>query len=395
MNRRVRYYAVAAAALVSLTACGGGGGDAETAGAGGGENKEPLKVGAVLSLTGAVASYGVPEQNAAQVVVNDINAKGGVDGRKIELTVYNDQSDPTMAARGAQELISKGAVVLIGATTGSGTLAMAPIAQRADVPILSVSSTSSVTDPKAAYYPNTFRAGLADQVGIPAIFNEAVKKGAKRVAIFAQNDAYGKFGTDLLVGLAKENGSGVEIVDTASADLTATDVSAQATRIRNAKPDAVILQVSSVGLGAAFLRAAASNGLDVPLYGGLGITQNALLENAPGATDKLVAVAVLDSDNPTPEQTELNNLLTAGGFKPSGGFGEILGGSAIRVVEAAVKKAGDDADGPAIRKALTDGLTVEGYGTAPLKFSADFHDGFVEESIVFVTVQNGKFAAQK
>lgn len=386
MFRRYRYCTVALAALLTLAGCGSASTGTDT---GGGKN-EPIKIGAVLALTGANASYGVPEQNAAKVVVDDINAKGGIGGRKVELTVYNDQSDTTMAARGAQELISKGVIVLIGSTRGSGTLAMAPIAKRAAVPIISVASTSSVTSKDSDYYGNTFRAGLADQVGIPAIFNELVRQGHKRIAIFAQNDAYGKFGTDLVTELAGKS-PGVKVVGNATADLTATDVAAQATRIRNANPDAVVLQVSSVGLGAAFLRAAKANGLTVPMFAGLGVSQNALLDNAKGATDNLQSVALQDPANPTAAQAKLNSLLQKGGFTPSGGFGEVLGGSAIKVVEAAVKSAGANADGKSIRQALTKGLIVDAYGVAPLKFDSSFHDGFTQESIVWLQVRDNAF----
>lgn len=386
MHKTMKLAALTAALPLLFTACGSP--------AGSSAKSDTIKIGVVVALTGPNAAYGVPEGNAAKVVVKSINAKGGVNGKKLELLLENGESDPTMAARKAQKLISEGVVAIIGATTGSGTLAMAPIAQKANVPIVSLSGTSAVTDPKAAYYSNTFRASLADQIVIPAIFEKIKESGAKNIAIFAQNDAYGQFGVDILKGLVKEAGSAATIVDIATAPLTATDVAAQATKLRNAKPDAVVLQLSSVDLAASFLRAARGIGLNVPTYGGTGMGQQVLVDNAGDAASVLHVAGLLDAANLTPKQVELYKLLTDGGYTPSGGFGEALGGSGIDVVVAALQKAGADADGAAVAKALNAGLVVDTYVPAPMKFSSDFHDGCSMECVEWLTVKAGKYTSK-
>src|SRR5690625_4820434 len=66
---------------------------------------EPLRIGIVLSLSGPAAAFGIPERNAVQVLTEKINAEGGVNGRQIELFIYDDATNPTEAARGAQRLI--------------------------------------------------------------------------------------------------------------------------------------------------------------------------------------------------------------------------------------------------------------------------------------------------
>ena len=383
MRKAIKLTALAAAVPLLLSACGGPASNST--------KSDTIKIGAVLALTGPNAAYGLPEANAAKVVVKSINAKGGVNGKKLELLLENGESNPTMAARKAQKLVSEGVVAIIGATTGSGTLAMAPIAHKANVPIVSVAATTAVTDPKSDYYSNTFRASLADQVAIPAIFEKIEESGAKNIAIFAQNDAYGQFGVDMLKGLVKDAGSDFKIVGIATAPLTATDVAAQATKLRNTKPDAVVLQLSSVDLAASYLRAASGIGLSVPTYGGFGMGQQVLADNAGASAAVLNVVGLFDAANLTPKQTELYQLLKDGGYTPSGGFGEALGGSAVDVVVAALQKAGKDADGAAVAKALNAGLTVDTYVPAAMKFSADFHDGCTKECVKWLIVKDGKY----
>lgn len=372
-----------------VSACGGVATNSDSAG--GGE----IKIGAIFALTGPNASYGVPEANGAKVLVKSINDAGGVNGKQIKLVLKNGESDPTMAARRAQELISEGVVAIVGATTGSGTLAMAALAKKAEVPIISPAGTSAVTDPGSDYFANTFRVSLADQIVIPAIYKKLTDQGAKRIAVFAQNDAYGQFGVDILKSLAAKDSSGAKVVDIATAPLTATNVAAQATKLRNSKPDGVILQLSSVDLAASFLRAADDIGLDVPIYGGTGMGQKVLLDNAgAAATANLIVSALVDVNNLTPRQEKLHSLLLKYGEKPSGGFGEYLGASGVQIVVDALEKAGDGADGADVAKALNAGMTIDVYTPAPMEFSADFHDGCTAACITFLPVNDGEFTRE-
>lgn len=386
MFDRTRLIAVTIVAALGLTACGGSSQEGE-------KSSGPFKVGAVFSLTGPAASFGVPEQNALKVLVKDLNASGGVDGRKIEMTYYNDRSDPTTAARGAQELISDGAEALIGATTGSSSLALLPIAKRAGVPVISPSATVPLTDPTADYFPVSFRGALSDSAGIPAIYEEMQARGFSKIGILAGSDALGKYGTDVFEDLAAKSNGAVEVVAVATADNAATDVSAQATKLRNAKPDVVLLQVGSAGLGASFLRAAKSSGLDVPMFGGLGLSQTVVLEQAKGAVDNLVAIGVADPANLTPNQAALEKLLRDAGHEPSGSFGEPFAGSCFRLLVDAIKKAGPDADSATVLKALTDGFTSDAYALQPLRVDAKFRDGYTGADVVFLKVEDGKFVA--
>lgn len=230
------------------------------------QDSKPLKIGLLLSLSGPAASFGLPERDAVEVLVRDLNAQGGVNGRKIELAIYDDTTNPTEAARGATKLIREdGVVAIIGASTGSGTLAATPIAAREKVPMLAPNATISVTARESQQYPYVFRTMSNDLVNTKRLFDAVIAGGAKKIAIFYQEDAYGKDSAVYVKQLAEERK--VPITDMSSAPLKAIEVAAQAMKLRSSSPDAVIMQVTAPALGAAFVRAARQVGLDVPKIG--------------------------------------------------------------------------------------------------------------------------------
>jgi branched-chain amino acid transport system substrate-binding protein len=98
---------------------------------------EPIRIGAVLSATGPVGFIGDPQQKTLELQVKRLNEQGGVLGRKIALTVYDDQSDPNNANTFAKRLVDTDKVdVLLGGTTTPSAMAMVPSAERAGVPFV-------------------------------------------------------------------------------------------------------------------------------------------------------------------------------------------------------------------------------------------------------------------
>jgi branched-chain amino acid transport system substrate-binding protein len=213
------------------------------------QEAKALKIGLLLSLSGPAAAFGIPERDAVQILVDDINKKGGVNGRKIEISIYDDTTNPTEAARGATKLIRDDAVVaIVGASTGSGSLAASPIAAREKVPMLMPNATISVTAREAAQFPFVFRTMTNDLVNTKKQFDVAVAGGAKKLAIFYQEDAYGKDSADYVRKLAEE--AKVTITGTASAPLKAIDVRPPAEALMHRLPSAIALrQVTPVRAG--------------------------------------------------------------------------------------------------------------------------------------------------
>ncbi|MCW5691632.1 MAG: ABC transporter substrate-binding protein [Pseudolabrys sp.] len=357
------------------------------------QDKGPLKVGLLLSLSGPGAVYGIPERDAVQVLADDINKKGGVNGRKIELFVYDEATNPTESARGIVELIQRDKVVaVIGSSMGSGTLAAGPSAARFQVPIVAPNGTISITNKSHAFYPWVFRTMTNDLITTREMFARATAKGAKKVAVMHQEDAYGKETADYIQNLAKAKG--IEVVAVASAPMKAIDVVAQATRLRNAAPDVVLMQVAPVGLASGFLRAAKQVGLNAPIWGSMALGYQTFLDTAKDAAEGMHLVLIGNWDEPTPELTKLSDMMKAAGKKPEG-FAELLTTNGIIPIVEAAKTIDGELTGAKMRDALEKLCGVKTFTSGKVCYSKDNHDGWDEELLVTVVVKDGKFKTVK
>lgn len=349
------------------------------------QGTEPIKIGVLIALSGPAAAYGAEERRAVEAVFNQVNAQGGIKGRKVELVVRDTKTNPTEAARLANQVIADDKVIaIIGATTGSETLAFADAAMRAQVPVFPMVGTPSVTDPEKPYSKWVYRMSVPLTTDLPASFNRMVKDGKKRMAVFSEEDAYGQQGSAMAVELAKKHG--VEVVENISAPKTATDLTTQATKIRNAKPDAVLLVTASTGSGGAFLRKLQQVGLNVPVYGMAGIVQKQIITSGGSAADMLIAPALVNPDEPGPLKELFALMKDNGGVD---GFGAVLGANAAAAVVEALKSGATT--GAQVRDAMEKIGTIKGYAAGPIKYSPTDHDSWGPETLFFVTVRDGKF----
>lgn len=354
---------------------------------------EPLRIGLLLSLSGPAAPFGIPERDAVQAIAKKINAEGGVAGRQIELSVYDDATNPTEAARGATQLIQKDKVVaIIGSTTGSGTLAAAPVAMRYEVPILAPNGTVSVTSKENKFYPWVFRSLTGDLTNTDVLVKRAADAGAKKIGIFYQEDAYGKNTADYMQEVAKRYG--LEIAGVAAAPLNSTDLSPQATRIRNANPDAVLVQASAPALGAAFVRAAKQIDMKSQLWAPVGLGQRAFIDAAGSAGEGVKLVVLANWDDPIPQLLPLGALMKAAGKTPQG-FGELIGANAILAIVEAAKQVKGDITGKALRDSLEKLCGLQSYTAGKACYSAENHDGWSADFLTTVQIRNGKFMTIK
>ena len=350
--------------------------------------KEPVKVGVVLSLSGPAAVFGLPERDAITAIHKEMG--GTVDGRKMDLVWCDDKTNPTEAARCVTQLANDDKVVaIIGPGTGGGILAAGPVADRLKVPLLGPAGTVAITDKANAFWPWIFRVAINDMVGIEKTLQLAVKNGAKKIAVIYQEDAYGKFGSDYTQKLAKD--LGFTVVETLGAPYTATDLTPQVTKFRNAGADAVFMQLSVSSLGAAFLKAVNEVGLKVPLYGNSGLAQKSYIDAAGplGEGVRVLSIGNLPYD-PTPNEQKLSAILVKNGYKPQG-WGEIGAANGYMAVVAALKKIPGPVTGQAMRDTLE---TLCGFETLSMGkgcFTKDNHDGWGADALVLTTIKGGQF----
>lgn len=353
--------------------------------------QETVKVGVLLSLSGPAAPFGIPERDVVKILADKYNAQGGINGYKLELVYHDDQTNPTEAARGATKLIQQDKVqVIIGPTSGSAALAMLPIAAANQIPVLAPVGTISVTSKDNSFFPWVFRTCTNDEILIAGAMEKGVfKAGYKKIAIMYQEDAYGKNSSVYAAKLAKDRN--VEVVATVSAPGNAVDLSAAATRIRNANPDGVVLWTSSPAMGAAFMRAARQVGLAAPVVASGALLQRSFVDAAGAAAENVSLISIANWDDPSPKLANLEKLLRANGKTPSG-FGELLTTSGMVALAEALKKVQGPATGAKIRGALDQVCDIDNpYVDGRFCYTRTDHEGFGIDALKQVVIQGGKF----
>ncbi|MDX6498512.1 MAG: branched-chain amino acid transport system substrate-binding protein [Blastocatellia bacterium] len=230
-----------------------------------GEDK--VRIGLIMPMTGDTANFGISSSNAIRMAADEVNKTGGINGKQIELLLQDDRSDPTEAANIATRFVSQDGVnAIIGEVGSSRTLAAAPIAQNAKIPMLTPSSTNPDVTKKGNYI---FRSCFIDTVQGPAMAQFAAKSlNAKRAALLIDRR------NDYSTGLEKPitdvyQSLGGQIVITQSYQAGDQDFNAQITSIKGAGPDVIFVPgyYGDVGLIA---KQARDKGLTVPLIGGDG-----------------------------------------------------------------------------------------------------------------------------
>jgi branched-chain amino acid transport system substrate-binding protein len=312
---------------------------------------DTILIGHVGSLTGSEASFGTSTENGIRLAIEDINAKGGIKGKRVAAKTYDDQGKPEEAAVAATRLITQDKVaVLIGEVASSRSLAMAPIADANQVPQISPTSTNPrVTKDGDKTRPYVFRVCFIDpfQGTVMAKFARENLK-LKKVAILRD------VGSDYSVGLAdyfkkKFEELGGTIVNDQSFKSGDQDFKAQLTTIKGKAPEMIYVPgyYTDVALVA---RQARELGIKVPLGGGDGWDSSKLYEIAQGALDGSYFSNHYTDENPDPLiQTFVKRYREKFGATPDSMAA--LGYDAAHVAFDAMARA-PDLSGPAVAAAI-------------------------------------------
>ena len=156
------------------------------------DTAKPVKIGVAGAHSGDLASYGLPTLKAAQLIVKDINERGGINGRPVELLIEDDVCKPEIATNTATKLVSAGAHAVIGHICSGPTRAALPIYRAANIPVVSPSATTpSLT--QGGEYPNFFRTIAADDAQARTQVDFALTTlKAKKIAVLHDKGDYGK-----------------------------------------------------------------------------------------------------------------------------------------------------------------------------------------------------------
>jgi branched-chain amino acid transport system substrate-binding protein len=231
--------------VLTLAAAAAGCSAPGTSASSGGSGSGPIKIAVVDAQSGQDSSLGQWEYKGVKLAVKQANARGGVGGRKIVLTLFDDQGDPTVSADIARRVATGGFVAVFGTAESADTIAMAPILQRAKIPAI----TSGQSPKMAALHdPRLFLNTPTSITYDSTLANYLVKtKGYKSIAMITNNDAYGQGEHDAFK--ADLAALGVKPLADQVVTPAAKDFSADLTTIRQKKPKVLFIGAEEVESG--------------------------------------------------------------------------------------------------------------------------------------------------
>lgn len=268
--------AVAAAMLMAATA----------------SHAQEIKLGVIAGMSGPGTSYGIGIRQGAEMAVKEINAAGGVKGRKITLVVVDDASNPAQSVTAMQRLVNEKVDLIVGGWGSSQVLANMEVSERAGIPYIVVGATNpKITTEKNKW---TFRviADDADQAG--QIAEAAVKRmGMKRIAVIHDVNDYGVGNRDVFLGSLKKLGQDPAVM--VSYQSNDKDFTAQLTRVAAANPDGVAI-FGTIPAAPAIMNQARDLGIKARFIGTGGLANENLMTLAPKASEGTVLTTLFHED---------------------------------------------------------------------------------------------------
>lgn len=260
----------------------------------------PIRIGVIAPLSGGGTSYGINIEYGAKMAIDEINNDGGINGRKLEMVVVDDATNPSEAVTAMQKLVDQENVdVVVGGWGSSQVLAAIPVNEKAEVPYIVVGGTNAAI----ASVDNkwTFQVIKADDLQAASLGDAAIDDlGLKNIAVIYDTNDYGTGVKDGVVNRLKELGvTPVAIESYNSAD---TEFTAQLTKIAAAKPDGIAL-CGTIPAAPAIMIQARQLGIDATFFGTGGLANDQLFILGGEAAEGTVLCTYYHKDT-TPDATE-------------------------------------------------------------------------------------------
>jgi branched-chain amino acid transport system substrate-binding protein len=351
---------------------------------------EELKIGALLSVTGPAAFLGAPEARTLEMLTEQVNARGGIAGHKVKLIVKDTGASPEKAVSFARQLIDEEKVfAILGPSTSGETMAVKGIAEEGKTLLISLAAAEVIVNPVASH---VFKTAQKDSHAAALIFQDMKKRGITRIAVFSSNTGFGKAGKEQIAKLAPEYG--LQIVLDEVYDKAATDLSAEATKLKGTNAQAV-LNWSIEPAQSILVKNIRQLGLTLPIYQSHGFGNLAYAKAAGAAAEGVIfplgRLAVADA---LPAGNPQKAVLVAYRDAYQKKYGEEVSGfggyawDAFQLLAAAVEKVG--LDRAKVRTALENTQGFVGQ-SGVFRFSAADHNGLGLDSFEMLTVKDGKF----
>jgi branched-chain amino acid transport system substrate-binding protein len=354
-----------------------------------------FKVGVILSLSGPAAPLGQSEQKSINLLKQQLDKDGGINGQPVEFLIEDDESDPAKASVAANKLIVQEKVpVLIGCSSTGSTLAIMPIAEKALVPVLSMAAGTQVTQPMKKFI---FSVAPSDALVIQRAmmyFKDEIK--ISKLAILHDANAYGTGGADQVKVMAPKYG--LTIVANESYGSADTDMTAQLTKIQQTPAQAVLVWGTNPG-PASIAKNMQQLGMKIPYVGSSGIANKTFINLAGPAANgvvfpasKLILPSTIPSGSKWAQTVNTFNAAYKKAYNADIDTFAAHGWDASNIVVNALKAAGDSSSG--IRNQIE---KIEDYPGADgvFTYSSTNHAGLKVDALVMVRIENGQWVQAK
>lgn len=350
-----------------------------------------IRIGATVAETGGASFLGDPAAKTLRMLVDEVNAAGGVLGQQIQLILYDDGGDPNRARTFADRLIEDDEVVAVigGSTTGT-SMAIIPVFEEAEIPFISLAGGIEIIQPTR---PFAFKTPHTDRMACEKIFDDMQNRGITQVGMISGTDGFGASMRNQCLDVAGD--FGIDIIADESYGPGDADMTPQLTNIRSA---AGLQAVINPGFGqgpAIVTRNYAQLGIEVPLYQSHGVASDAFIELAGAAAAEgvrlpgtaLLVADILAEDDP---QREVVQAYSAAYQERYGELPSTFGGyaaDAFRILVDAIERAGTT-DGVAVRDAIRATSDMAGT-TGIVTMAEDDHMGLDLDSFKMLEISGG------
>lgn len=353
---------------------------------------EPIRIGAIFSVTGPAAFLGDPEKKTVKMLEEQINKAGGLLGRKVEIIVYDDETDATKALMAFDRLIKRDRVVaVVGPSTTGTTLAVVSKAEEAKVPLIACGAAKKIIYPHKKW---VFKTPQNDEIAVKAIYKHAKKDGITKVAIITASDAYGAGGREELKLLAPQ--MGMTIVADEVFGPKDTDMTTSLTKIRGTNAQAIICWGTNPG-PAVIARNRMALGMKIPLYNSLGVGSKKFIQLAGNdaaegllvSAGRLIVADQISANNPQREVLLRYKKEYETKFKEDVSTYGGHAWDAVMMLTQAIKMA-NSTNPAAVRDAMERIKHFQGTG-GEFNMSPTDHGGLTEDAIVIVKIVKGEW----
>ena len=361
-------------------------------GAAGAQKIEPYVVGGIFSISGPASYLGEPERNSMEMVAEEVNAKGGINGHPLKLVIYDDEGDVTKARlHGTKLSQDKNVVAVIGPSLTHTSMAVLEITQKTKLPLISCAAGIGITEP-ANERAWVFKTAQTDQMAVDRIYQYLQKNNQKQVAILTVSTGFGVSGKEQLLALAPKYG--IQVVAQEVFGEKDTDMTPQLTKLRGSAAQAVICW----GTGPAPALVAKNMkqlAITIPLIQSHGAASKKFIELAGDAGEGIIMPAgkltiwsqLPDTDPQKAVCKEYATKYTAKFKAPESSFGGYAYDAMNMLLKALQKAEGDPAK---IRDELERIQKFVGI-SGVFNMSPEDHNGLTPEAFVMVKISNGQF----